>query len=195
MTLQLIAFTLMKTRFEEARRRANEFPVGGFHRAHSFHAASKTILLISNDRELHEHLRALANEAGLMVVRADPAAGIVEVLQVVHPRAVLLDLDLPDDAAWKTADTLLNEADCPTLILLTGRTGHLAMQSEVGAGLLVGKGDSPDQLLQTFEVAMEMPGPDQGQRNALRRELMRWVRPLGWQTESGSAYRFWGINE
>ena len=185
----------MKTRFKETRRRANEFSAGGFRRFHSLQAASKTILLVSNDSGLHANLRTLANEAGLMVVKAEPAAGTVEVLRVVRPSAVLLDLDLPDEAAWKTADTLLNEPDCPAIILLTGRTGHLAMQSALRAGLLVGKSDSPDRLLQTIEETMGMPGPDQAQRNAVARELIRWLRPPALELEPGSAYRFWGINE
>jgi DNA-binding NtrC family response regulator len=185
----------MKTRFKEKRRRANEFSAAGFARFHSLEAASKTILLVSNDSGLHENLRAPANEAGLMVVKAEPTAGTAELLQVIRPSAVLLDLDLPDEAAWNTADSLLNKPNCPAVILLTGRTGHLAMEGAIRAGLLVGKGDSPDRLLQIIEEAMEMLRPDQTQRNALRRELIRWLRPPVWQTESGSAFRFWGINE
>ncbi|HZR20258.1 MAG TPA: response regulator [Verrucomicrobiae bacterium] len=185
----------MKTRFKETRKRANEFWVDGFYRFHSLQTASRTILLVSNDTVLHENLRSVANEAGLMVVKADPAAGTVEVLQVVRPSAVLLDLDLPDEAAWKTADTLLNEPDCPAVILVTGRTGHFAMEGAIRAGLLVGKGDSPGRLLQIIEAAMEMPRPGQAQRNVLRRELIRWVKPPTLELDSGSAYRFWGINE
>ena len=185
----------MKTRFKETRKRANEFSVDGFHRFHSLQAASRTILLVSNDTVLHENLRSVANEAGLMVVKADPAAGTVDVLQVVRPSAVLLDLDLPDEAAWKRADTLLNEPDCPAVILVTGRTGHLAMEGAIRAGLLVGKGDSPDRFLQIIKEAMEMPRPDQAQRNVLRRELIRWLRPSTLELDSGSVYRFWGINE
>ncbi len=155
---------------------------------------SRTILLISNDTGLHEHLRSPANEAGLMVVKVDRTEGIVQVLQAVRPSVVLLDLDSPDGTAWKSADILLNEPDCPAVILLSGRTGHLAMQSAILAGLLVNKVDSPDRLLKIIEEAFQMPGPNQAQRNALRRELIRWLRPPAWG-DSTSAYRFWGINE
>ena len=175
------------------RTREDEFPSDGFHRFHSLQAESRTILLISNDTRLHDNLRALARDAGLMAVKVDRAVGTVEVLRVVRPSAVLLDLDLPDEAAWKSADILLNEPDCPAVILLTGRTGHVAMQSAIQAGLLVSKSDSPDRLLQIIEEAMGMP--DQAQRNALRRELIRWLRPTARETDSGSACRFWGINE
>lgn len=185
----------MKTRLEETRTHADEFSVEGFHRFHPVPAESRTILLISNDQGLHEDLRSLANEAGLMVVKLDRTPGTVEVLQAVRPRAVLLDLDLPDEEAWKLADILLNEPDCPAVILLSGRTGHLAMQSAIRAGLLVSKGDSPDRLLKIIEEALEMPGPDQAERKGLRRELIRWLRPAVWEPDSGYHSRFWGINE
>ena len=194
-TLELSAFKLMKTRFQKKRPQGGGLRAEGFHRLPSSPMGSRTILLISNDRGLHEDLRSLANEAGLMVVKWDRAVGTTEVLRVVRPSAVLLDLDLPDKAAWYSADLLLNEPDCPAVILLTGRTGHLAMQSAIGAGLLVNKGDSPNRLLKTIEEVLELPGPDQAQRNALRRELIRWLKPPAWETEPASACRFWGINE
>jgi DNA-binding NtrC family response regulator len=195
MTSEFSTFTLMNTRFEETRTHANEVPASDFHRFHSWHVQSRTILLISNDRELHESLRSSANEAGLIVVKLDFAVSTAEVLRAVRPSAVLLDLDLPDEAAWKSADVLLNEPDCPAVILLSGRTGHLAIQSAIRAGLLVSKGDSPDQILKIIEDALEMTGSDQAQRNTLRRELIRWLKPPAWKTDSRSAYRFWGINE
>lgn len=185
----------METRFEKTRTHADGFPVDGFHRFHSAQAESRTILLISTDQALHEDLRSLANEAGLMVVKLDRTSGAVQVLQAVRPNAVLLDLDLPGEVAWKTADILLNEPDCPAVILLSGRTGHLAMQSAIRAGLLVRKGDSPHRLLKIVEEALEMPGQHQAQANGLRRELIRWLRPTVWEPYSGYHNRFWGINE
>lgn len=186
---------LMKTHLKEPRPRANGLSPLNVHRFQPLHSERRTILLISNDEELHEELRALANEAGLMVVRVHRSSGTAEVLRGVRPGAVVLDLDLPGDAAWKSADVLLNEPDCPAVLLLTGRTGQMAVQSAIGAGLLVGKGDSPGQLLHIIEDAMDMPGPDQAERNALRRELIRWLRPPAWEADPAPAYRFWGINE
>ena len=195
MTLDSNIITPMKTQFEKTRIHAEGFSLDGFDRFHSVQSESRTILLISNDKRLHEDLRSVANEAGLMVVKLDRSLGTIEVLQAVRPSAVLLDLDLPDEVAWKTADILLNEPDCPPVILLSGRTGHLAMQSGIRAGLLVRKGDSPDRLLKIIEEAADMPGQQQAQANGLRRELIRWLRPTVLEQDSGYHYRFWGINE
>lgn len=195
MKLEFTAFTPMKTRFEKTRTHADEFSVDGFSRFHRLHTESTTILLISNDRGLHENVRSLANKAGLKVVKVDRAGSAVGALQTVRPSSLLLDLDLPNEAAWETADILLNEPDGPVVILITGRTGRLDMQSAMRAGLLLSKGDSSDRLLKIIEEAMEMPRSALAQQNALRREFIRWLRPPAWLADSTSAYRFWGINE
>ena len=194
-TLDSNIITPMKTRFNETKANADGFSVDGFHRFNSMRAESRTILLISNDQRLHEDLRSLANEAGLMVVKLELSSGTVEILQAVRPTVVLLDLDLPGEVAWKMADMLLNAPDCPAVILLSGRTGNLAMQSATRAGLLVRKGDSADRLLKIIEETLEMPGRHQARANRLRRELIRWLKPAAWEPESGCHFRFWGINE
>ncbi len=185
----------MKTRFDETRTQTHEFFADGFDRLHSLPADSRTILLISNDRELHEKLRPLVNEAGLLLVRVDIAVGTVEVLEAVRPNAVLLDLDAPDEAAWKTADILFNEPDCPVVILLTGRSGHFGMQTAIRAGLLASKNDPPARLLEIIEKALDLAEANQAQRNTVQRELIRWLSPPARVADSTSAYRFWGINE
>ena len=68
-------------------------------------SARRTILLITEDRQLHENLRELANTRGDLVIRAKGPIGSLAILQVVRPVVVLLDLDLPRQAAWETADT------------------------------------------------------------------------------------------
>ena len=195
MTLDSNIIPPMKTRFEKMRTHADEFSVEALHRFRPVQAESRTVLLISNDKGLHEDLRSLANEVGLMVAKLDRILGTAEVLQAVRPSVVLLDLDLPGEVAWKMADMLLNEPECPAVILLSGRTGNLAMQSATRAGLLVRKGESADRLLKIIEETLEMSGRHQAQANRLRRELIRWLRPAVWEPDSGCHFRFWGINE
>ena len=78
----------------------------------------RTILLISRDTGLHENLRGLANTVGRIVVRLENPAGVVAILHVVRPAAVLVDLDLPKRAAWEVGEALLQEQSCPPLFLL-----------------------------------------------------------------------------
>src|SRR5882724_1698345 len=101
--------------------------------------AGRTILLISEDKQLHKNLRCSANALGHLVVRAAGAVGSVAILQVTRAAAVLLDLDLPRHAAWETAEGLLQYQHCPPVILLTGRTEQFDVRTAIRAGSLVDK--------------------------------------------------------
>ena len=159
------------------------------------HRGSRTILLVSDDKEFHEHLRAQANVTGIMVIRATRKEGTVAILQATRPVAVLLDLDLPAEAAWETAELLLSERRCPAVILLTGRKEQFDMRTAIRAGSLVDKGESPARFLEIIEETLELPAVNQAERNAIQRVLIRWLRPMGWEDSMAPAHRFWGINE
>ena len=157
--------------------------------------ARRTILLISEDRELHENLRTLANTRGDLVVRAKGPIGSLAILQVVRPVVVLLDLDLPRQAAWETADALLQCNTCPPIILLTGRTEQFELETAIRAGSLVAKSEPPSALLELVEHRLETSKVNQVERNAIQRVLIRWLKPCDWLESAAPAHRFWGINE
>ena len=158
-------------------------------------AASRTILLITNDKTYHENLRSLANAIGLFVVKATRMSGTIAILQATKPAAVVLDLDLPEEAAWRMADTVLNEPGCPAVILLSGRTAQFDMRTAIRAGSLMSKNESPGRLLGVIQERLQRPEANPVEWNAIQRVLIRWLRPSGWAERSGGAHRFWGINE
>lgn len=161
----------------------------------SAHAPNRTILLISNDKQLHVKLRLVANTIGLFVVKAAQTSGTVAILQATRPAAVLLDLDLPHEAAWAMGDLVLNEPVCPAVILLSGRTAQFDVRTAIRAGSLVSKRESPDRLLQIVRERLELPQANQAERNAVQRVLIRWFRPSGWGEARAPSHRFWGIND
>lgn len=185
----------MKTQFAETGSRESESPMRAIGRFPELLAGVRTILLISADKQLHQNLRALANTLGLMVVRAERAVGIVFILQATRPVAVLLDLDLPNQAAWETAELLLNEPGCPAVILLTARTAQFDMWTAMRAGSLVSKSEPPGRLLEIVEKALELPEVNRTERNAIQQVLIRRLRPSEWAESATPSYRFWGINE
>jgi CheY-like chemotaxis protein len=195
LTLDFSASRLMKTQFTEKGTHAGEFPLDGILRFQSSHAGSRTILLISTDKRFHENLRSLANTIGLFVVKAERTSGTMAVLQATRPIAVLLDLDLPQQAAWQTADLVLNQPGCPAVILLSGRTAQFDMRTAMRAGSLVSKKEPPDRLLGIIQERLKLPVGNEAERNAIQRVLIRWLRPSGWAESTTPAYRFWGINE
>ena len=183
----------MNTRFEE--KALPGYSEAGTHCLSSRYGASRTILLISNDKQLLANLRLVANMIGLFVIKAAQTSGTVAILQATRPAAVLLDLDLPHEAAWLTGDLVLNEPVCPAVILLSGRTAQFDMRTAIRAGSLVSKRESPDRLLEIIKQRLELPQENQAERNAIQRVLLRWLRPSGWGQPSAPAHRFWGIND
>ena len=156
---------------------------------------ANTILLISEDAGLHQQLRGLANEQGRIVVRVTEAAGIAQVVQLLRPVAVVLDLDLSREAAWTLGTTLLLEQDCPPLVLLTARREPFDLRTAIRSGSVLEKSAGPWRLLDTLDQALAETLLAQMKRNAALRALLHWLRPRGWSRSMPVLHRFWGINE
>jgi DNA-binding response OmpR family regulator len=153
------------------------------------------ILLVSSDTALGENLRRAAEQTGRSVVRAD---GLDETLRTAHmlqPVAVVLDLDLPSRGAWEIADRLLQEAGCPPLILLTGERDQFDVSTAIRAGSLVDKSAGLAKLLEVVDQALALPDSNQGERNAIQRIMIQWLRPCAWSAPVTPTHRFWGLNE
>jgi DNA-binding response OmpR family regulator len=130
-----------------------------------------------------------------MVVRVDGAADVSRIVYAVRPAVVLLDLDLPAEAAWEKADSLLQEQRCPPVILLTARKEQIDLRTAIQAGSLVDKSGEPTHLLDVVDRTLAMTDSSQPERNAIQRAIVRWLRPCNWSVPVTPAYRFWGINE
>jgi len=155
----------------------------------------RVILLISADLSLYNDLRFLANSLGHIVVKADMIHGVLAVFQAVKPAVVLLDLDLPEQQAWRAAELLLQHQSCPPVILLTAQPGQFDLGTAIRADSIVNKNEGRSQILQAVEESLELPTANQAERNAIQLVLIRWLTPSDWTADIAPAYRFWGINE
>jgi len=150
------------------------------------------ILLVSNDTALGENLRRDADRTGVSVVQADGLVEAVRGVRSAELAAVLLDLDLPSQGAWEIADSLLQEAGCPPLILLTGRRDQFDVSTAIRAGSLVDKSASLAKLLEVVDQAMALPDSNRGERNAIQRILIQWLRPCAWSVPVTPTNVSWG---
>jgi FixJ family two-component response regulator len=149
----------------------------------------RTILLISDDTDLHQNLRCVANSVGRMVVRVAGATDIVRMTHVVRAAAVLLDLDLPAGAAWQTADKLLQEKNYSPIILLTARSERFDVRTAILAGCIVEKSAGPTRLLEVVEQILAESDAAQVERNALQRVVINWLSPSSQSLPLATAYR------
>ena len=174
---------------------AANLPVGSGGDARSPAPEKRTLLLISDDAVLHQNLRWIAGIVCRTVVRVDRVAGAPPIIAAIGPEAILLDLDLPEEVAWNSADSLLLEETCPPVILLTGRSEQFDVRTAIRAGSLVDKSVGPSRLLEVVDHTLREPRSNQVERNAIQRVLIRWLKPCGWSIPVTAAHRFWGINE
>jgi DNA-binding response OmpR family regulator len=161
----------------------------------SHKAEKRELLLVSDDASLGENLKCAAARTGRAVVRVGGVADALQQMRAGQPAAVLLDLDLDALAAWKIADSLLQEERCPPLILLTAHGDQFDVSTAIRAGSLVDKSAGPSHLLETVEQTLAAPCSAQAERNAIQRIVIQWLRPCSWSVPVTPAYRFWGINE
>ena len=155
----------------------------------------QVILLISDDAVVAENLRRAAEQTGRSVVRSTGLGEALRTAHMIKPVAVVLDLDLPSHGAWEIADSLLQEAGCPPLILLTGRRDQFDVSTAIRAGSLVDKSASLAKLLEVVDQALALPDSNRGELNAIQRITIQWLRPCAWSAPVTPSYRFWGLNE
>jgi CheY-like chemotaxis protein len=153
------------------------------------------ILLISDDAVVAEQLRRVAEQAGRSVVRAAGTGEALRMAHMIQPVVVVLDLDLPAEGAWEIADALLQEGGCPPLVLLTGRRDQFDVSRAIRAGSLVDKSAGLAKLLEALDQAVGLPDSNRGERNAVQRIMIQWLRPCAWSVPVTPTYRFWGLNE
>lgn len=149
------------------------------------------LLLLSEDEMFCWNLLKAAIQAGRRLVRGHPAANGPQMLRIVRPEVVLLDLDLHEELAWVTADALLQNEDCPPLILLTSKGKQSDFDTAIQAGCLIEKTIEPMRLLAVVEQKLTSTKADQREQNAIRRLVIRWLKPV----QVARLSRFWGINE
>jgi DNA-binding response OmpR family regulator len=158
-------------------------------------SSRQTLLLVSKDPRLAPNLRSLAGQESLAIAQARELEETLRLARALRPVAILLDLDLPGQAAWEIADRLLAEDTCPPLILLSEQTDQFDVGTAIRAGSLVDKSAAPAGLLNTVAQVLAQSGSSQTERNSIQRVLIRWLRPCAWSVAVTPAHRFWGINE
>lgn len=186
----------------EERETTLEFGTEGLdwsnaHSLNSHHGAMQrgTLLLLSEDEVFCWKLLVAASQVGRRLVRGHSTADGPQMLRIVKPEVVLLDLDLHEELAWLAADALLQDENCPPLILLTSHGKQADFDTAIQAGCLIEKTIEPMRLLAVVEQKLMSTTADQREQNTLQRLVIRWLKPCSWSTQVTPQNRYWGINE
>jgi CheY-like chemotaxis protein len=183
------------------KERENHLSIQAIQRAKPHSGSSQTaviarrpLLLLSEDESLCWNLLMAASQVGRKLVRGHPGNG-PQTLRIVKPELVLLDLDLPEEASWEAAYALLEDEDCPPLILLISRREQSDFDTAIQAGCLIEKYATPTKVLQVVESRLRSTKAAQQEQNAILRLVIRWLKPCRWSVQVAPLNRFWGINE
>jgi CheY-like chemotaxis protein len=158
-------------------------------------APKRVILLVTHDIKLDHGLRSAAKTEGYIILRVESLADALRTVRAGCAHIALLDVDMAAESGWDTADGLMQNPNCPPVILMTGRTGQFEMRMAIEGGVLLDKTSDPVCILQAVNKIIETPASAVEERNAIQRVLIRWLRPLHWPSRPISTCRYWGINE
>jgi DNA-binding response OmpR family regulator len=148
-------------------------------------------LLLSEDEVFCWKLLVAASQVERRLVRGHPTADAPQALRIVNPEVVLLDLDLYEEMAWAAADALLQDGNCPPVILLTSHGKQSDFDTAIQAGCLIEKTIEPMRLLAIVEQKLMSTKADQREQTVIQRLVIRWLKPV----QVARLKRFWGINE
>jgi CheY-like chemotaxis protein len=160
------------------------------------HSATGALLLVSEDFELAAKLANDAKRLKRPILRVRSEPEVRRSLKKLQPGAVLLDLDLPQQAAWPIADSLLKDLASPPVILLAaGKSERFDIRAAIRAGGLVDKCWESAQILGIADTAVATQSSAPGTCNAMQRLWIRWLRPTGWHVSFTPSRRIPGVHD
>ena len=107
-----------------------------------------TVLVIEDDADIGQVLRALLGRAGYQVVEASTGREGLRLFHQVRPELVILDVGLPDLDGWQVLERIRDMSDLPVLVL-TARSAERDKVRGLNAGAddYLTKPFSKDELL------------------------------------------------
>jgi DNA-binding response OmpR family regulator len=114
-------------------------------------AQQKTILVVDDDHELSDGLRAVLENQGFRVIQArDGQQGKTLVYQH-RPDLVILDMMMPRMGGYPVLEHFRGKADAPTIIMITANEGsrHKAYAEYLGVVDYIRKPFAMERLLES----------------------------------------------
>jgi DNA-binding NarL/FixJ family response regulator len=118
-------------------------------------------LIIAPPGRFRDSLRVLlrAGKQISLIGQADEGTAGLKIIAEEKPRLVLLDADLPDEAAWGILDQLKKESENIRCLLLTHTPHQQAKAQQAGANAVLPDGFSTEILFENLQsLASEARG-------------------------------------
>src|SRR5438552_816520 len=119
-------------------------------------ADAKTILIVDDDRELVEGLRAVLERQGYRVMSAHDGHQGKQAIYNQRPDLVILDMMMPRMGGYPVLEHFKGKTDAPPIIMVTANEGsrHKAYAEYLGVIDYIRKPFAMERLLETVHKAL-----------------------------------------
>jgi DNA-binding response OmpR family regulator len=114
-------------------------------------AATKTILIVDDDQDLVDGLRAVLERHGFRVIRASDGHQGKAAIYNQRPDLVILDMMMPRMGGYPVLEHFRDKPDAPPIIMITANEGsrHKAYAEYLGVVDYIRKPFAMERLLET----------------------------------------------
>jgi DNA-binding response OmpR family regulator len=124
-------------------------------------ADQKTILIVDDDRELVDGLRAMLERQGHRVIQAHDGHQGKAAIYNQRPDLVILDMMMPRMGGYPVLEHFRDKKDAPPVIMITANEGsrHKAYAEYLGVVAYIRKPFATEKLLEAVNKAFQTPTP------------------------------------
>jgi DNA-binding response OmpR family regulator len=124
-------------------------------------ADSKTILVVDDDLELSDGLRAVLEKKGYRVFQARDGQQGKQLVYQHHPDLVILDMMMPRMGGYPVLEHFKGKTDAPPIIMITANEGsrHKAYAEYLGVVDYIRKPFAMERLLEAVEKGLSSTPP------------------------------------
>ena len=125
-------------------------------------ADAKTILVVDDDMELSDGLRAVLERQGHRVLQARDGQQGKQVIYQHRPDLVILDMMMPRMGGYPVLEHFRGKTDAPPIIMITANEGsrHKAYAEYLGVVDYIRKPFAMERLLEAVERGLQAKAPD-----------------------------------
>ena|SRR5205823_410000 len=125
-------------------------------------ADTKTILVVDDDLELSDGLRAVLERQGYRVLQARDGQQGKQVVYNHRPDLVILDMMMPRMGGYPVLEHFKGKPDAPPIIMITANEGsrHKAYAEYLGVIDYIRKPFAMERLLEAVERGLKGKAPD-----------------------------------
>ena len=125
-------------------------------------ATGKTILVVDDDFELSDGIRAVLENLGHKVLQARDGQQGKQLVYQHHPDLVILDMMMPRMGGYPVLEHFRDKPNAPPIIMITANEGsrHKAYAEYLGVVDYIRKPFAMDRLLEAVEKGLTAPPPE-----------------------------------